>query len=234
MPQIELNSAGNQSLYKQLAQNVSDSDDDDSEDEVIRFQTQPRSAANPQGVSATAMYSPTGLKLDNHPILVTPRTEQQLYLNHGSGISSAAGMGSNGHGACNILLDLDGVVGSSDTVAILNDGGINSTNSQDDDSAAHFRGVRKPMGPCRKVCFCLSIVVCFASVVIFLWGLPCNNALTCPARGARGRGEGSGQEASHNWIRDFEKVEFKSVISVTRNAAQGGRNVIFMYRYRSN
>lgn len=213
MPQIELN----QSLYKQLAQHVSESDNDDSEDEVIRFQTQPRSAANPQGVSATAMYSP---KLDNHPILVTPRTEQQMmYLN----VAGANGV--NGRG-CNILLDLDGGVSTSDTVAILNEG-VNSTNSQDDDaSTGHIIGMRKPMSPCRKVCFGLSIFVCFASVVIFLWGLPCNNELTCPARKQAGR-----LETSHNWIRDFMEVEFKSVISVTRNGAEDtGRNVIFMYR----
>lgn len=238
MPQIELNSACNQSLYKQLSQNVSDSDDDDSEDEVVRFQSQPRTAANPMGVSATALYSPAGPKLDNHPILVTPRTEQ-MYLHAATeGGGFAVGSGPNTR---NILLDMGsgsggGMCPSSEAVAIFGDGGVNSTNSQDDESAGHIMGVRKPMGPCRKFCFCLSIFVCFASVGIFLWGLPCHNELTCPARAERSNGGGGGpgdlETQRHNWIRDFEKVEFKSVISVTRNGAKGyGKNVIFMYRW---
>ena len=218
MPQIEqLNSA-----YKQLSQNISDSEDDSDEDEVVRFQS-PRSAANPQGILATALYSPSAPKLDNHPILMTPSSD--LYL--ASGGSASCGL--NGR---NILLDLDGGT-ASDTVAILNEGGINSTNSQDDEVAGRF--VRKPMGPCRRFCFCLSILVCFASVVIFLWGLPCTSEFSCPPRhsGSEQPGGGSNGENSeaHNWIRDFERVEFKSVISVTTNGMTGpGKNIIFIYR----
>lgn len=233
MPQIELNSACQQSLYKQLSQNVSDSEEDDSEDEVVRFQSLPRSG----GIPSTALYSPTAPQLDNHPILVTPRTEQ-MYLDH------AAAGGGGGRGGVvsgrNILLDMNG--STSDTMAILNDGGINSTNLQDDESApGHIMGSRKPMGTCRKICFCLSIFVCFASVVIFLWGLPCHSDLTCPVRNQRGSdGAGSRDDedtssSRHNWIRNFEKVEFKGVISVTTNGAEGyGKNVIFLYRYTAH
>lgn len=220
MPQID------PSIYKQLAQNVSDSeaDDDDSEDEVVRFQTQPRSAAHPNGVTA-AVYSP---KFDNHPILLAPRTE--MLLSQGRHV-----------------LELDGAaagcVSAHDTIAMLNEGGINSTNTQDDETAVgHIIGghQRKPMSPCRRVCFYLSIFVCFASVVIFLFGLPCNNELTCPVRNEQGiRGGESGVAGDedgptgHNWIKQFEKVEFKSVISVTRTTTRrsgGAKNVIFLYR----
>lgn len=213
MPQIELNSVCNQSLYKQLSQNV-DSDDEDSEDEVIRFKSKPRSG--PQGVAMASMSSPTAPKLENHPILIAPRTEQ-IYLNH-----AAAGRGVGVTAGGQSIL-----VGTQ--VAILNEGGINSTNQDDDSADGQIIMERRPMSLCRKICFCLSIFFCFASVVIFLWGLPCNNELTCPVRS--GIYQETLSSPATNWIRDFEKVEFKSVISVSTNGVNGhGKNVIFMYR----
>lgn len=216
MPQIELGgvSSNPSPLYRQLSQNESD------EDELVRFQSPPRTSSV---VSTTAKYSPTP-RLDHHPILVTPHRTGQMYLNHSASITSGI---SGGH---NILLDLD-VSSSSDRIAVLNDGGINSTNAQDDESG-HIMAVRKPMGPCRKFCFCLSIFVCCASVAIFLWGLPCHtDSMSCPLRRSDPNQAGGDVDwASHNWIRDFEKVEFKGMISVTPKTQGYGKNIIFMYR----
>lgn len=231
MPQVELNGAFNQS-YTQLSQNVSDSDDDDdSEDEVIRFQSQPRAAQRPATLATTKVPR----LLDNHPILMTPRED----VFHNYSVDSVAvgipGKPVNGHNSHRMpcTLDLDGSAGASDQWAVLNEG-MNSTNNQDDaeTSTGHF--VRTPMGPCRKFCFCLSIFVCFASVFVFLWGLPCDSEFTCRAGraggGAAGVGAGGEEEAGHNWIRHFDKVEFKSVISVTAGTPGYGKNLIFMYR----
>lgn len=236
MPQIELNSAFNQSFYTQLSQNVSDSDDDDSEDEVIRFQSPPRPiiANHSNGnLTTTTATTPNSAFTTNapklHPILMTPRTEEEMYLNYSVGSVAVAAGGGPKQLAC--TLDLDGSTSASDTLAILNDGGMNSTNTQDDESIAPSgQFIRKPMGVCRKICFCLSIFVCVASVVIFLWGLPCDSEATCGLAGMMSGGDVDQETRSHNWIQHFDNVEFKSVISVAKGMPGFGRNLIFMYR----
>lgn len=239
MPQIELNSAFNQSFYTQLSQNVSDSDDDDSEDEVIRFQSPPRAtiANHSNGkLTTTTTTTPNCAFMTNapklHPILMTPRTEEELYLNFSVGsVAVATGGGGSGPQQLACTLDLDGSASASDTLAILNDGGMNSTNTQDDESiASSGQFIRKPMGVCRKICFCLSIFVCVASVVIFLWGLPCDSDATCGLVGLMGGKDGDQEARSHNWIQHFDNVEFKSVISVAKGMPGYGKNLIFMYR----
>lgn len=252
MPQIELNSSFNQSFYTQLSQNVSDSEDSSDEDELIRFQSPPRASTavsyshgNNAATTAVAPHLVTtdAPKRDNHPILMTPHSEE-MYLNSAVRAATISGSG-NGPKSLACTLNLGGSGGNtssensnptttttttnSDTVAILNDGGVNSTNQQDDETMGHFLH-RKPMGPCRKICFFLSIVVCFASVALFLWGLPCDNELTCSVLRRSGAGVGQQDEESRNWIRNFDKVEFKSVISVTNGMPGYGKNLIFMYR----
>lgn len=208
MPQVELN--GNQSLYTQLSQNISDTGSSSDEDEVVRFQSK-KLCGNLAPANALPLDNTTFLPL-NHLRQFGPSVAQ-LAPSH------------------TILLDLDG----SDAVAILNDG-LNSTNMEaEEDESTSGRliaadGRKKPMGPCRKVCFYLSILSCFMSVAVFLWALPCDNTLTCPASKRGQRGGTEDPETSHNWIRDFEKVEFKSVISVSDGLSGYGKNLIFMYR----
>lgn len=210
MPQVELN--GNQSLYTQLTQNFSDSDSDD-DDEVVRFQSN-----KSRGILAPGMANSNVLPLGNPNFL-------EMSTNQHRQIAPTAPLAPS-RSSHTILLGLDG----SEAASILNDG-INSTNLQaleEETTSGHFIAAsRRPMGPCRKACFCLSIIVCFASVALFLWALPCDNNLTCPAAGRRSE---EVSEVSHNWIRDFEKVEFKSVISVSDGVSGYGKNLIFMYR----
>lgn len=128
-----------------------------------------------------------------------------------------------------VISDID----ASDVAAIFNNG-VNSTNIQTDDGetrAGHLIiGNQKPMGPLRRICFCISIIICFASIAIFLWAFPCNSDLSCPVRRAGHSDEAGEADTGHNWIRDFENVEFKSVISVSDGVAGYGKNLIFMYR----
>lgn len=141
-----------------------------------------------------------------HPILAATRNED-LYLTNQSVIEN--NNNANGGTGC----PLDG-----DTVAILNQA-TNSTNHDDE----VILMPRKPMSPARKACFLLSIFVCFASVITFLWILPCNDDMVCPI-------SHSSLEPSHNWVRDYEKIEFKGIISVTNGLRGRGKNLIFMYR----
>lgn len=97
---------------------------------------------------------------------------------------------------------------TSDTVAIINGQDV------DKDSG--------PMSPLRKFCFVLSLLACVLTVVIFLWVIPCSDDRTCPAAIERTK--------THNWIKNYEKIEFKGQINVVDTVWRRGRNLVFMYR----
>lgn len=74
----------------------------------------------------------------------------------------------------------------------------------------------------RKCCFVASLAVCFLSLVVFLWVIPCSDDLACPARGERVK--------TQNWIRNYEKIELKGVVNVVEGVRGKSKNLIFMYR----
>lgn len=74
----------------------------------------------------------------------------------------------------------------------------------------------------RKCCFIASLLVCFLSLVVFLWAIPCSDDTACPARAERTK--------TLNWIRNYEKIELKGVINVVEGVRGKSRNLIFMYR----
>ncbi|XP_001849162.2 uncharacterized protein LOC6039568 [Culex quinquefasciatus] len=74
----------------------------------------------------------------------------------------------------------------------------------------------------RKCCFVASLLVCFLSLVLFLWVIPCSDEMACPAKAERTK--------TQNWIRNYEKIELKGVINVVEGVRGKSRNLIFMYR----
>lgn len=81
---------------------------------------------------------------------------------------------------------------------------------------------KKPMGPIRKCCFFLSLLVCVLTVVLFLWVIPCSDELACPAKTERIH--------THNWIRNYEKIELKGAINVVDGIRGRSKNLVFLYR----
>lgn len=82
--------------------------------------------------------------------------------------------------------------------------------------------VKQPMGPIRKCCFVLSILVCILTVILFLWVIPCSDELACPAKTERIR--------THNWIRNYEKIELKGSINIVNGIRGRSKNLVFLYR----
>lgn len=94
-----------------------------------------------------------------------------------------------------------------DNVAILN---------------AHLRKTQ-PMGLLRKTIFIVSIFVCIFTVIFFVWIMPCTNS--CPAKSERIH--------THNWLRNYERVELKGTINVVPGIRGRSKNLVFMYRRNS-
>lgn len=84
--------------------------------------------------------------------------------------------------------------------------------------------VRKtqPMSNSRKICFIVSILICILTVIFFIWMLPCTDNLSCPAKSERIH--------THNWLRNYERVELKGTINVVRGIRGRSMNLVFMYR----
>lgn len=80
----------------------------------------------------------------------------------------------------------------------------------------------QPMTSMRKFCFVLSLFVCILTVLLFVWVLPCSNSSMCPAP--------SDRIQTHNWLRNYERIELKGTINVVRGVRGHGMNLVFMYR----
>ncbi|XP_055529801.1 uncharacterized protein LOC129721360 [Wyeomyia smithii] len=124
--------------------------------------------------------------------------------------------GENGSTICNNLYnglpspsdveDANGVF-QADNVAILQEAGSITE--------------RKMSFP-RKCCFIASLAVCFLSLIIFLWVIPCSDELACPA--------GTERTKTQNWIKNYEKIELKGVINVVEGIRGKSKNLVLMYR----
>ncbi|XP_055372946.1 uncharacterized protein LOC129606584 isoform X2 [Condylostylus longicornis] len=79
-----------------------------------------------------------------------------------------------------------------------------------------------PMSPIRKTCFILSLILCFGTVIVFLWVIPCDENGTCPAQVDRIK--------THNWRNAYDKFELKGMVNVVNGLRSWERNLIFMYR----
>ena len=65
---------------------------------------------------------------------------------------------------------------------------------------------KQKMSPLRRFCFILSIFICFLTIFLFLWVIPCPD------------------QERLNWFHDYEKIELKGPINIAHN------NLIFMFR----
>ncbi|XP_055707749.1 uncharacterized protein LOC129804457 isoform X1 [Phlebotomus papatasi] len=81
---------------------------------------------------------------------------------------------------------------------------------------------KKGMSGGRKILFFLSIGLCIFVTVGFLWLLPCSDSATCSS--------GEKKIKTHNWLRDYEKIELKGIINTVTGLKGRGKNLIFMYR----
>lgn len=80
----------------------------------------------------------------------------------------------------------------------------------------------QPMSSMRKLCFIVSIFVCLLTVVLFVWVLPCSDGDACSAENEHIQ--------THNWLRNYERVELKGMINVVRGVRGRSMNLVFMYR----
>lgn len=83
----------------------------------------------------------------------------------------------------------------------------------------------QPMSKLRKACFIVSICICVLTVVSFVWILPCSEIQSCPAKSERIH--------THNWLRNYERVELKGTINVVPGIRGRSKNLVFMYRRNS-
>lgn len=94
----------------------------------------------------------------------------------------------------------------------------------DDDNVAILNTSSKTeaMGPIRKCLFVLSIFLCIFTIVLFL-NLPCTeDSMSCPAMIDRIK--------THNWLRNYENIEFKGTIYVVNGLRGRSKNLVAMYR----
>lgn len=77
---------------------------------------------------------------------------------------------------------------------------------------------QRQMSNTRKFFFCLSILVCFLTIAIFLWVLPCSTEYECPVR-------------ISNWDKQLESFELIGRISTIRNKYKHvvGLGVLFLW-----
>lgn len=84
---------------------------------------------------------------------------------------------------------------------------------------------KTPMSKLRRACFITSISICAVTVILFIWVLPCTENQSCPAKSERVH--------THNWLRNYERVELKGTINVVPGIRGRSKNLVFMYRRNS-
>lgn len=82
--------------------------------------------------------------------------------------------------------------------------------------------VHEPMSAARRSCFVASLMLCFFTVIIFVWVIPCNEDGTCPAPIDRLK--------AHNWLNNYTKIELKGGIHIVNGLRSWETNLIFLYR----
>lgn len=98
----------------------------------------------------------------------------------------------------------------------------NLNSSHMDDVPIIKEGYRQPMSPIRKFCFISSIIVCFLTIVIFLWVLPCSDDKTCPAVHPK--------HYSSSWDKDYEGIELMGPINVVNSSNGKSKNLVVLFR----
>lgn len=76
------------------------------------------------------------------------------------------------------------------------------------------------MSTIRKFNFISSILLCFLTIIIFVWVLPCNEG-TCPVK-------------INHWDRTHENIEMKGQINVVRNVYNHRKNIAVLFKHNIN
>ncbi|GLV43197.1 uncharacterized protein CBL_14124 [Carabus blaptoides fortunei] len=91
-----------------------------------------------------------------------------------------------------------------------------------DDAPMIKDGYRKPMSHIRKLFFSLSILICFLTIVVFLWVLPCSEDETCPSV--------SHQTKTSSWEKPYHGIELMGPINVVKGVTGHSNNLVFLFR----
>lgn len=83
------------------------------------------------------------------------------------------------------------------------------------------RKVTPAMSPKRKFCFIFSIAVCFVTIIVFLWVLPCSESGTCPVR-------------ISNWENQHDGIELTGKINAVKSAFKNTLNLALFFRRNLN
>lgn len=76
---------------------------------------------------------------------------------------------------------------------------------------------RQKMSLLRKICFVFSIILCFVTIAVFLWLLPCSGDGICPIRVT-------------SWDKNLENVELKGTISLIKHELNHSNNLAILFR----
>lgn len=83
------------------------------------------------------------------------------------------------------------------------------------------RKVTPSMSLKRKLCFVFSIAVCFLTIVVFLWVIPCSESGTCPVR-------------ISNWENQHDGIELTGKINVVKSAFKNTANLVLLFKQNLN
>ncbi|KAF5278867.1 hypothetical protein FQR65_LT03556 [Abscondita terminalis] len=81
--------------------------------------------------------------------------------------------------------------------------------------------VTPTMSAKRKICFIFSVGLCFLTLVVFLWVVPCSESGTCPVK-------------ISNWENQHEGIELTGKINVVKSAFKNTLNLALLFKRNLN
>lgn len=99
---------------------------------------------------------------------------------------------------------------------------VNTVESTMDNVSFLQSDISTKMSFMRRCAFIASILVCFFTVIVFLWGIPCSNVGSCSRN--------DWQEKTINWEFPYEEIELSGAVQVVDGALPHTKNLIFIYR----
>lgn len=83
-------------------------------------------------------------------------------------------------------------------------------------------GYKQPMSALRKFFFVLSILICFLTIIIFLWVLPCADDQTCAVTIPK--------HHSSSWEKAYHGIELMGPINIVNGVPGHCKNLVFLFR----
>lgn len=82
-------------------------------------------------------------------------------------------------------------------------------------------GYKKPMSTIRKIFFVISILICFLTIIIFLWVLPCSADATCAVTTSK---------HSSSWEKAYHGIELMGPINIVKGLPGHCKNLVVLFR----